>query len=226
MTIRFLASAIGAVLLATPAGAATVLDFNELHPTRGRTYVYGPYEQAGFRLSSSACPIAGTNGRAQCFVTPANTINNIDRVGAALVNFAGNAVVSLAKVDGGLFTLDSLVLASNINNASGLGRATQDASFTFMLADGSTLTRTRTIDSTGVANRNLLTFDVGPLTGFSFRPSTGTGGFLQFDDIAVTAVAAVPEASIWAMMLVGFGGIGVALRRRRSKVTGRVAFAA
>lgn len=225
MTIRFLASAIGALVLATPAGAATVLDFDELRPARGRTYVYGPYENAGFRLSSSACPTSGTNGRAQCFVTPANTINNIDRVGAALVNFAGSAVVSVARMGGGLFTLDSMVLASNISNASGLGRPTQEASFTFMLANGTSLTQTRTIDSTGVANRNLLTFDVGPLTGFSFRPSTNTGGFLQFDDITVSAVAAVPEASTWAMMLVGFGGIGAALRRRRSKVAVRVAAA-
>ncbi|MEO7411428.1 MAG: PEPxxWA-CTERM sorting domain-containing protein, partial [Sphingomicrobium sp.] len=29
------------------------------------------------------------------------------------------------------------------------------------------------------------------------------------------AIAAVPEPSTWAMMLIGFGGVGVAMRRRR-----------
>jgi PEP-CTERM motif len=33
----------------------------------------------------------------------------------------------------------------------------------------------------------------------------------------------VPEPSTWAMMLLGFGGIGVALRRRRSKPVARLA---
>ena len=37
--------------------------------------------------------------------------------------------------------------------------------------------------------------------------------------------AAVPEPAMWAMMLVGFGGIGFAMRRRKSKVTTNVAFA-
>ena len=32
------------------------------------------------------------------------------------------------------------------------------------------------------------------------------------------AVAAVPEPATWAMMLLGFGGIGVAMRRRRKAV--------
>lgn len=216
MNIRAVLAALAVATAASPAAAVT-LDFNDLKPSRGRTYVYGAYESDGFRLSSSVCPVSGTNGGAQCFVTPANTINNIDRVGAALVNFAGNATISLGQIGGGLFTLDSIVLASNINNSSGLGRTTQDALFTFNLADGSVLTDTRTIASTGVANRNLLTFDVGPLTGFSFRPSTNTGGFLQFDDISVTPVAAaVPEPATWAMMIVGFGFAGGALRRRRT----------
>lgn len=37
--------------------------------------------------------------------------------------------------------------------------------------------------------------------------------------ISFTTPAAVPEAATWAMMLVGFGGIGGALRSNRRKVT-------
>ena len=39
----------------------------------------------------------------------------------------------------------------------------------------------------------------------------------DYDDMIIRAVVhpAVPEPATWAMMLVGFGGMGVALRRRR-----------
>lgn len=44
-------------------------------------------------------------------------------------------------------------------------------------------------------------------------------GYWYLDDVSVTggaiSVAAVPEPSTWAMMLVGFGGIGFSMRRRR-----------
>lgn len=220
--ILHIAVALSAATLTAPASAATVIDFNELHPNNGRTYVYGPYESDGFRLSSSACSSAKT-----CFITPSNTINNIDRTGAALVNFLGSSVISLERIDGGLFTLDSLILASNTNNSSGFGPVTQNALFNFSLSDGTTLTQTRTISSTGVANSNLLTFDVGTISSFSFKPTTGTGGFLQFDDITLSpaAVAAVPEPSTWAMMFLGLGLVGGAMRRRRNNRTGRSALA-
>lgn len=51
---------------------------------------------------------------------------------------------------------------------------------------------------------------------------------VNFDNVRLTAtdapVAAVPEPATWAMMLVGFGAIGGAMRRRTARRT-RVAFA-
>lgn len=49
-----------------------------------------------------------------------------------------------------------------------------------------------------------------------------SGGYAAFDNIKVSAEnvqAGVPESSTWAMMIAGFGLIGAALRRRRSRVT-------
>lgn len=43
--------------------------------------------------------------------------------------------------------------------------------------------------------------------------------------VIVTPNAAVPEPATWAMMLVGFGGIGFAMRRRKKNVTTTGAFA-
>lgn len=43
-----------------------------------------------------------------------------------------------------------------------------------------------------------------------------TGNSFEFDNFAVGG--AVPEPAIWGMMLVGFGGIGAAVRRRRTAI--------
>jgi hypothetical protein len=54
------------------------------------------------------------------------------------------------------------------------------------------------------------TFNIGTFNlsgGFTAGPATLT--------ISRAAVAAVPEPSTWAMMLVGFGAIGASMRRRR-----------
>ena len=54
------------------------------------------------------------------------------------------------------------------------------------------------------------------LTGFRVQSTTGFTDLrhLRLSGLAV-APGAVPEPATWAMMLIGFGGMGVALRRRR-----------
>ncbi len=47
----------------------------------------------------------------------------------------------------------------------------------------------------------------------------------NFRFTTAAATPAVPEPATWAMMLVGFGGIGFAMRRRKSKVTTNIAYA-
>ena len=71
----------------------------------------------------------------------------------------------------------------------------------------------------------------GPLGGNALQSTTfgpyvtlveagsGLGVELPFTINGTTAAAAVPEAQTWAMMIVGFGVIGGALRQRRGKTT-------
>jgi hypothetical protein len=51
-----------------------------------------------------------------------------------------------------------------------------------------------------------------------YDPDTGASadGILYTESVVVAAVTAVPEPSTWALMLMGFGGMGLVLRRRNS----------
>jgi hypothetical protein len=55
----------------------------------------------------------------------------------------------------------------------------------------------------GVNHLDFVVLDTGPPTA------------LRVDNLAGTATAAVPEPASWALMIIGFGGVGAALRNRR-----------
>ena len=62
----------------------------------------------------------------------------------------------------------------------------------------------------------------------SYLPdSTSAGGYGQngiaLVNFSIAQNAAVPEPATWAMMLIGFGGIGVSLRRRKRMVFAQAA---
>ena len=101
------------------------------------------------------------------------------------------------------------------------GSADSYNSFVLHLSNGTTETYTGGQAISDLANGN----QTSPVTNgrLTFRPDAGvyitsidlrsTGQALELDNFGV--IAAVPEPATWGMMLLGFGAMGVSLRRRR-----------
>jgi hypothetical protein len=73
---------------------------------------------------------------------------------------------------------------------------------------------------TGTSSGQIATVGFVPITAFALNSirvigySVGAGGFS-----GTATFTAVPEAATWAMMLVGFGALGLTMRRRRVQVS-------
>ena len=91
----------------------------------------------------------------------------------------------------------------------------QSTNFYDVLFGGVSLFSATNSAAFGYTNFSTTATAVGVSTdlAFNFRHDPS---FFGLDNVSVTAVnGAVPEPATWAMMLVGFGAVGVSLRRRR-----------
>ncbi len=122
-------------------------------------------------------------------------------------------------------TLDTPVLSSLSFYVGSLDRYN---SFTFSLVDGTTEVVTGAILAAlpGMnANGSQNSFTTNGRLTFSFDSAITSvtmasgGNSLEISDIAaIIAGTAVPEPATWAMMIVGFGGVGTLMRRRRATI--------
>jgi len=117
----------------------------------------------------------------------------------------------------------SYVLTGQVSARPGVAAATSGIDILI----GNTLLRSQTYDGTGLSNTVWnpfsFAFTVSSPTSLIFRasgPSDTVGAYL--DNIGLVG-SAVPETATWAMLILGVGFVGGALRRRR-KTTVRLAF--
>jgi hypothetical protein len=174
-------------------------------------------------------------------VTFSGTQSNINAPGA-VGGRCGGFTVSIANVApffstgssnfGAFTTSQSHCLDAPPPIAAGSGVVPyHDGLFTYTFADGDTLLGTyggtlTNAGATGLIN-NLQTFAI---TGGSGQFAGATGGFLGTGTITFGAgrpplsslkfsgkinAPAIPEPATWALLVAGFGGAGVALRRAR-----------
>ena len=180
----------------TPSGNSFGLDFN---PTVDRLRMVSDTNQ---NLRITVSPASNLNDGA-ITLTGAN---DADLIGSAYTNnFNPGAGTTLFGIDA--FT-DSLVRSTNAN----AGTYASVGLLGILL--GST---------------DALGFDISGSTGAGFfsvndifySVNLATGGSTSIGRIGTQGItgitiAAVPEPGTWAMMLIGFGAIGMAVRRRRS----------
>jgi len=202
------AAILAAALGATSAQAATVVTFNELkHDQQAKLHRVNPLTSGGLEFR--------TSDREQGFASWGVHMANADPTGATLMNWSGKSTITVGKSGGGLFQLTSLDIADTYNAG-----AANVIEFTFF--DG---VRTQKEQVTLDRAKGLQTFAFNrTVEWFSFTGLTG-GDTGQIDNVVWDApvVTAVPEASTWAMMIIGFAGVGGMVRRTRRTAQGVLA---
>ncbi len=166
------------------------------------------------------------------------------KIAAALL-FAAVATPAAASVQydfvatssfGGSYGSFSFVTPNFINSSS-----TSGTSIAFPNLTSCSVTFGGGTCGTQILLNNASSFTSTPSDAISFGTSNGQGAAFYFADgaftnfgtysniifgsgqaatlrISLAPTAAVPEPATWAMMLIGFGGIGAAMRRRRRTI--------
>ncbi|WP_254601855.1 PEP-CTERM sorting domain-containing protein [Sphingomonas bacterium] len=133
--------------------------------------------------------------------------------GSSFVNYVVDALVNDADPDGaGAFEASTNVgaVATAQRNDSGSVVGIDFASANPVADNEISATYIFRTNATNYALGTFGVIDGSTISGQGFQPA---------------AAAAVPEASTWAMMLMGFGGLGAVMRGRRTR-TGKAGFAA
>lgn len=224
---------LGALALAGQANAANLL-------------LNGSFENglAGWTLSGASVSGGTANSDPQVIVYNQNSGYPTGAFGEAVPddNAAGNPGYDAVGTHGLYFSSDyglqtlsqSVTLAANTEYTFG---------FDYYLPQNGYNNPNNALFSASVGGENITTFSLGSVAPVTWTLVSGThtfttGGTGQFDisfqaagvtgkDIVIdrvflattSEVTGVPEAGTWAMMVIGFGAIGAASRRRHTSLT-------
>ena len=220
MKFQLIAASLGAVSLASAAGAAAV--YNNIDPnTAGGDCSFSTTCASQVGRGDDFAAQVFTLGSADTltgasFETLDNPANSTTSANWAFYSAVGGLPVGPALFSGSSATTDTTVgsvfgyYALDINSFS-LGSVSLVAG-DYAFAVQAVTPEFQTYLSQGLVDSGAAeTFD----GGLTFTPSyEGMGGI----GVALTdGAAAVPEPATWAMMLAGFGLVGVAARRRSAK---------
>lgn len=175
-------------------------------------------ESSSLRLTNTGATTAkgSANSRSDLFLDASD--DGQDAVISALLNPSGNAVSSLGAT-------------VNYNGTNGIAAGTYRDFTSNAAAPTDTNYKTDSLaqdiasfaaagGGTGSVIANTQTYTTTTYTGGNLQSSQTTQGtptffiYYTYDD----ATAAVPEPGTWLMMILGFGAIGIGLRRRGSNL--------
>ena len=203
--------ATAALALAPAAHATSVVNGNfETGPFGGAPsgFTVSPGSEITATLASDYVPCCGVTGSlaqlANHFAAfGGGNIANTSTLSQQLSTIAGQRYIigfDFGVLGGGAQTIFANAFNTDGGQLLGSRSATQSANNNL----GATFSR-YTFDFVAAGTGTLLSFNVDPFTD-------------NVDGILDNVTAAVPEPASWAMMIVGFGLIGAALRRRSVRV--------
>ena len=191
---KLIYSAVGAAALASASIASAAVVVTNPTPA-----VYTPPATGGFL--GTVTPAAGatsstiTNFNDSFLFTIMGSPGQVNaQVGSILLNGVQNINFSSITLDGHAFTLTSALGAAEQWSCCGVGG----------------------LSSVTLAPGDYAIHLIGTLTGADAGSYSGT---LNVQPVR----GAVPEPATWAMMLLGFAGVGFAMRRRRQPVLAQIA---
>jgi len=185
--------------------------------------------QASIVLSTSAGPgtgyeFSGSAPAGSTFTLGAGTIQNVAIPGVAAVPFGitgnylavGNTTGSSFTFTGNLTSFGLLWGSVDAYNTITFSGSAPSVSFTgnsVLAADSALVAGSQGANGTTYVNFS------GFGTGYNTVTFTSTSPAFELDNVAFTtsSVGAVPEPGTWAMMVLGFAGIGFLAYRRKPK---------
>jgi len=188
-----------------------------------------PADAAIVVCSQGASCVSNTTNVNLDAYTNAGTVTGTVGIGGPLVTFTstdGNlstnpGAATVFTADGGLLTNLTFEILSGFTAAEFNLEQGSPSSFLVELTDSAGESFSQTLSSLNGSNIFNLVAPAGTVYTSATFTSTG-GGFADLKQLRVTlasATGAVPEPATWAMMLLGFGGIGFAMRRNRRNAT-------
>lgn len=138
-----------------------------------------------------------------------NAVSDFDFFTAASANVAAQALLDQVFLDGSAGNFDSI---SSL--VRGCGTTNCNAVIPYAIGTG---TYAGTFIGLGARNYNAGSgTDSVDVAGFSINADLTTSGSGVFTRFSLSpSVSGVPEPSTWAMMQMGFGAMGISLRRRK-----------
>ena len=222
MNRKYLGALLGATALALSgvAHAATTISFSSYQITQnpGEAIVTGfetgaapialsnvLFSMPGYAITGTASLLTGSSGLGAApamSMTTSDPTQYLSVQGGQFANITTPSLMGLSFYVGSLDGYNSVSFTHANGTSETFTGAAIDSLFTSVDANGN--------QHTGDANGRLTFTFTNAVTGVQLGSSSNSFEISNF------ATAVVPEPASWALMLVGFGGLGGVLRRRRA----------